>query len=170
MARLSTPVDERCAVTNDASGHRERLLDGLQRYGADFNQFGRRFADSLGLHTTDAEALIDIVYFEDQGTPLSPARLAERIHLTSGATTSLLNRLEAAGQIVRTREHSDRRVVTLRSGRSVHDHADAFFGPLGESIDAMMADYPPEILAQFEEFLADLHRTMVEHIERPDPA
>lgn len=135
-------------------------MESLQTYGTDFSEFGRRFAGWLGLHSTDAEALLQIIYAEQGGAPLSPARLAERIHLTSGATTSLLNRLESAGFVSRTREHSDRRVVTLRSEQSVHDRADEFFDPLGERIDAVMSEYPPEMLVQFEKFLGELHVAM----------
>ncbi|GAA1456490.1 MarR family winged helix-turn-helix transcriptional regulator [Williamsia maris] len=142
------------------AAQRERLMESLQTYGADFSEFGRRFAGWLGLHSTDAEALLQIIYAEQGGAPLSPARLAERIHLTSGATTSLLNRLESAGFVSRTREHSDRRIVTLRSEQSVHDRADEFFDPLGVSIDAVMSGYPPEMLVQFEKFMGDLHATM----------
>ncbi len=145
---------------SELAQQRGRLMEGLQRYGTTFSQFGRRFAAWLGLHSTDAEALLEIVYAEEAGAPLSPARLAERIHLTSGSTTSLLNRLEAAGLVSRTREQSDRRIVTLRSEQSVHDRADDFFDPLGVSLDAMMAKYPTELLEQFEGFLADLHETM----------
>ena len=75
----------------------DRVLTGLRSFGADYAEFTRRFAASLGLHTTDAAALVEILYAEDRGTPLSPARLAERIGLSSGATTALLNRLETAG-------------------------------------------------------------------------
>ena len=139
-------------------------MQGLQTYGADFSEFGRRFAGWLGLHSTDAEALLQIIYAEQGGAPLSPARLAERIHLTSGATTSLLNRLESAGFVSRTREHSDRRIVTLRSEQSVHDRADEFFDPLGVRIDAVMSTYPPEILVQFEKFMGDLHAAMQDRL------
>ena len=78
----------------------------------------------------------------------------------------MLNRLEKAGHIVRTRENADRRVVTLHSSAHVQDLADEFFGPLAVRLDAMMAKYPPELLSRFEEFLVDLHSTMNEHLEQ----
>lgn len=139
---------------------RARLMEGLRIYGSAFNQFGRRFAQWAGLHATDGEALMEIVYAEERGRPLSPSRLAERVLLTSGATTSLIDRLERAGHVVRTREGSDRRTVTLRSGSNVHEMADEFFGPLGHRLDAMMAAHDPELLAQFESFLSELTTTM----------
>ncbi|MCX5204592.1 MarR family transcriptional regulator [Streptomyces sp. NBC_00237] len=142
------------------AAQRDRLTEGLRVYGADYNEFGRRFATTLDVHVTDAGALVQILFAEERGAPLSPARLSERITLSSGATTALLNRLEKAGHIVRTREHQDRRIVTLRGSQDVHEKADAFFGPLGERIDTLMARYPAEQLRRFEAFLHDMHTTM----------
>ncbi len=102
----------------------------------------------LGLHSTDAAALAEILYAEDKGTPMTPARPGERISLTSGATTTLLNRLERAEHVVRTRERTDRRVVTLRSSPRIVGPAREFFAPLGDALDAMLSQYSPELLGQ----------------------
>ncbi|MFG2006900.1 MarR family winged helix-turn-helix transcriptional regulator [Spirillospora sp. NPDC048911] len=146
----------------------ERLMETLRAYGATFREISRKFAAWLGLHSTDAEALIEILLAEERGTPLSPARLSERVPLSSGATTALLNRLEQAGHVVRSREHSDRRIVTLRSSPQVHELADRFFGPLGERTSQVMARYQPDLLEQFEKFLIDLGGTMVDHLNTID--
>ncbi|MBW8482133.1 MarR family winged helix-turn-helix transcriptional regulator [Actinomadura parmotrematis] len=138
----------------------ERLLESLRGYGANYREFSRRFAAWLGLHSTDAEALIEILGAEERGVPLSPARLSERIALTSGATTALLNRLEQAGHVVRAREHTDRRVVTLHSSAHVQRLADEFFGPLADRVDTVMAAYAPDLLERFETFLTDLRGAM----------
>lgn len=143
---------------------RARLMEELRAYGSTFNQFSRLFARWLGLYSTDSEALLEIVYAEERGCPLSPARLAERIGLTSGATTSLLNRLEEAGHVVRSRESTDRRVVTLRSGRHVHDRADEFFAALAGRLDATISRYPPDLLNGVEALLIDLNATMGAHL------
>jgi len=149
----------------DAGAQRARLQEELRAYGADFTEVGRRFAAWLGLHSTDAAALVEILSAEERGAPLSPARLSERISLSSGATTALLNRLEDAGHIVRSREKADRRIVTLHSSAHVQLRTDEFFGPLGRRLDIMMSHYPPEVLQQFETFLADLRATIQTHLE-----
>ena len=149
--------DETAPETRD---HRESLMDGLRGYEAVSTELSRRFAASLGLHSTDASALLAILDAEERGESLSPARLSERIGLTSGATSSLLNRLEEVGHIERSRVHSDRRVVTLHSTPDVQKIAGAFFEPLQGQLDAMMNAYPDELLQQFEEFLSDLRSTM----------
>ncbi|MFP3986801.1 MarR family transcriptional regulator [Streptomyces sp. E11-3] len=139
---------------------RDRIMDGLRAFGANYTEFTRRFASWLGLHSTDAAALSEILYAEDKGSPLSPARLSERISLSSGATTALLNRLELAGHVVRTREHTDRRIVTLRSSPQIKPRAEEFFGPYAERMAAEMAQYTPEQLQQFEDFIGHLRGTM----------
>ncbi|MEU4699062.1 MarR family winged helix-turn-helix transcriptional regulator [Nonomuraea dietziae] len=151
---------EEARQSSDVAEHTARLLDGLRAFGANYTEFTGRFAAWLGLHSTDATALVEILYAEDQGAPLSPTRLGERLSLTSGATTNLLNRLERLGHIVRTREHADRRVVTLRSSSLIEDPAREFFGPFGERLEALVAQYPPEQLEQFENFLGDLRAAM----------
>ncbi|GGZ13017.1 hypothetical protein GCM10010387_01220 [Streptomyces inusitatus] len=138
----------------------EGLMEGLRSFGAHYTEFTRRFASWLGLHSTDAAALAEILYAEDKGRPLSPARLSERVSLSSGATTALVNRLEAAGHVVRTREETDRRIVTLRSSPHVRPRAEEFFAPYAERMAAVTARYPPERLREFEELVARLRTTM----------
>lgn len=144
----------------DISVERERLMDEFRAYGGTFTEFSHRFASWLGLHSTDATALMEITAAEEKGgTPLSPARLGERISLTSGATTALLNRLEKAGHIVRTRENADRRVVTLHSSAHVQDLADEFFGPpLAVRLDAMMRSTRPNCSVDSRNFSSTFTR------------
>ncbi|MEV0264538.1 MarR family transcriptional regulator [Streptomyces sp. NPDC050617] len=148
----------------DIAARRERLVEGLRTYGGQHTELSRGFAAWMGLHSTDAIGLLEIIGAEERGAPLSPARLGERIPLSSGATTALLNRLEAAGHIVRTREHADRRIVTLHSSPHIQELADEFFGPLGVRVDALLTRYPPELLDRFDEFLREMCATMNAHI------
>lgn len=147
-------------MEDEVAARTASLLDGLRGFGANYTEFTRRFADWLGLHSTDAAALVEILYAEDTGSPLSPARLGERVSLTSGATTNLLNRLEGLGYVVRTRESADRRVVTLRSGHDIQGPAREFFGPFSAGLSALVAEYPAEEIERFESFLRNLRSTM----------
>lgn len=156
------------ATPEDLTTQRARLMEELRGYGATFTEVSRRFAAWSKLHHTDAMALLEIVEAEGRGDPLSPARLGERVSLTSGATTALINRLERANHVVRTREHTDRRVVTLHTTEHVGALAATYFGPLGDRLDAMMSTYPPEHLAQFEAFVVDLRNTMESHLREGD--
>ncbi|TQM81689.1 DNA-binding MarR family transcriptional regulator [Saccharothrix saharensis] len=153
----------------DLAARTARLLDGLRAFGALYTDFTARFAAWLGLHSTDATALVEILYAEDRGAPLSPTRLSERLGLTTGATTNLLNRLESLGHITRTREHPDRRLVTLRSSPTIEQPAREFFGPLNHHLQALVAHQEPRRLADFEGFLHDLRATMDDVLTGPPP-
>ncbi len=143
---------------------RERMIEVLRGYGSTYGEVGRRFAASLGLHHTDASAVIEILAAEERGTPLSPARLRERVGLTAGATSSLLNRLETAGYVIRSHEHADRRIVTLHSTAEIQKVTDDFFDPLGTRIDDVMSKYPDDVLLQLEEFISELRSTMEAYV------
>lgn len=147
-----------------------RLLDELTAYGVTYAQVGREFATGAGLHTTDATALIEILGAEERGTPLTPARLSERIGLSFGATSTLLNRLETAHHIARSRGHADRRIVTLHSTPSVHEVADRFFDPLGERITALLAPYSQDEIARLAGMLADIREAMDTYATEADHA
>ncbi|CAN00782.1 MarR family transcriptional regulator [Clavibacter michiganensis] len=95
-------------------GDRSEVLEQLRDHTTAFDESVRQLAVAVGLPTTDTTALAEIIWAETAGRALSPARLSERLHLTSGATTALINRLEGGGHIGRSRESADRRVVTLR--------------------------------------------------------
>lgn len=138
-----------------------RVMENMRAFAADYTELTHHLAKWLGVHSADAAAFAEILYAEDKGSPLTPARLARRIALTSGATSSLLNRLESAELLVRTREAADRRVVTLRSVPAVSAQAGRFFAPLSERVGDLMADTAPEVLAEFERFLERLHEIMV---------
>ncbi|MEV6279516.1 MarR family transcriptional regulator [Nocardia sp. NPDC051832] len=152
MAQPTTP--------NAVAAQRERLGEQLRAYGSAITELGRRFAVSLGVHSTDAFALLEICAAEERDAPLSPALLSKRISLTSGAMTALLNRLEQAGYITRTREHADRRIVTLRGSGNIKQLADAFFAGPNAQQDAVLARYAPEVLDQLETLLAELRATL----------
>ncbi|WP_344995486.1 MarR family winged helix-turn-helix transcriptional regulator [Tsukamurella soli] len=152
------------AGVDDVGSCRDRLIEELRTYGAAYNQLGRVYATWQELHASDAQALMEIVYGEERGEPLTPARLGSAISLSSGATTALLNRLEAAGHIVRSRESVDRRVVTLRTTQTVHRRAEEFFGPLSERFDAIMSEYPDDELERFHRLLTSLQVTMQDYV------
>lgn len=154
-----------------AAGTREQMpladqvVDALRVHAADTTDVIHHLARWLGVGTADAEAFGQVVYHQDRGTPLSPTLLARRVGLSTGATTALLNRLEAAGLVVRSREHRDRRVVTLRVPPDVKGQAVRFFAPLGDRVDAMMQQHPPELLRQIVTVLDELHVAIAEVVD-----
>jgi DNA-binding MarR family transcriptional regulator len=64
----------------------------------------------LGLNAADHKALGII----DRDGPLAPSELATRLGLTRPAVTAMVDRLEHAGHLRRSPDHTDRRRVALR--------------------------------------------------------
>ncbi|RZT86036.1 MarR family protein [Pseudonocardia sediminis] len=155
-------------MTDGRQEARERVVQGLRAFAATQSELGRVFARSRRMHTTDAAAAVEILTAEERGEPLTPARLAERIALTPGATSTLLNRLEGAGHILRTRGHSDRRIVTLHTTPAINEAADAFYAPLAERLDAAISGYSEAELALVEEVVDRLHHAMTTSTETID--
>ncbi|GLZ53799.1 MarR family transcriptional regulator [Actinomycetospora sp. NBRC 106378] len=149
----------------DEGRRREQLIENLQGYASGQSELGREFARHEHMHVTDSAAIVEILRAEGRGLPLTPARLAERVGLSSGATSILLNRLEDAGHVARRRGHSDRRLVTLHSTPSVHASADAFFSPLRARIDELMDRYTIEQLDLVDEFVTDMRRAVENHLQ-----
>ncbi|MET0426078.1 MAG: MarR family transcriptional regulator [Actinoplanes sp.] len=146
---------------------RDRLLELLRTHGTTFRDVGRDLGARMGLHTTDAAALVEILEAQDRGEPLTQSGLSHRIGLTGGATSSLLNRLEEAGHVRRVRDSADRRVVTLHATDGVDAKVDNYFDPLTGRVDAMLAGYAPETLAEFERFLTDYLAILADHLDHP---
>ncbi len=173
MSELDTPEFTSASECGDPAGatgaRRNELMQALRTYSIDHAEFGRRLGSWLSLHATDAMALMEISDAEYRGDPLTPSGLARRILLTSGGTTSLINRLEEAGHVARSRVHDDRRVVTLRTTAQLDRLADEFFSPLVARLDALIEGYELQTLDAVKEFLDSLHATMNSALEIVQP-
>jgi MarR family transcriptional regulator, organic hydroperoxide resistance regulator len=145
----------------------DQLMDALRGWGVVFGQFSRHFGGYAGLRTTESEALMHIVSAEDEGTPLTHAELSQRVGLSSGATSSLLNRLEASGHVERRRERTDRRVVTVRSTAVVHQRVQDFFADVDVDLRATLVPYPPELLGQVTDLVASMTAAAARHLTEP---
>ncbi|MEW6166158.1 MAG: MarR family transcriptional regulator [Pseudomonadota bacterium] len=91
----------------------------------------RRIGQSLDTHSKTIEAdagvtlpqllLLEALHAEPE--PPTAGRLAQRVSLSQGTVTSILDRLEARGLVRRTRSEADRRRVLVQltvAGRSAH--------------------------------------------------
>lgn len=81
-------------------------------------------ADVLGLHRTDFRAL-DVL---DQRGRLTAGELAAAMHLTSGAVTSVVDRLEKGGWARRVRDPDDRRRVLVEASPKLRRLGEEFYG------------------------------------------
>lgn len=121
----------------------DELVELMHGYSLAAQQLGATFAQRHGLHPTDLQALIAVMLAEKNGDPLTPGRLGEALGLSSGASTAVIDRLEKAGHLRRTRESSDRRIVHLRYGEPGMAIAASFFRPMGTRSRAVIDQFSP---------------------------
>lgn len=128
------------------SSEQTGAMQALRDWAVTFVELNQHLAAWMGLPGSDANALGHIVWAAEDDRPLSPADLARQIGMTSGATTALLNRLEAAGHIRRTRESADRRRVTLRPEPAAREQARTFLAQAGAEIASVLHETTTEEL------------------------
>lgn len=130
------------------------VMHALRDWAVGFTELNQHLAAWLDLPGSDANALGQITWAAETDAPLSPVQLARRIGLTTGATTVLLNRLEAAGHVHRSRESADRRRVTLRPSPAARERAREFLAFAGAEIAATLRTADPDELRVVTGFLA----------------
>ena len=145
---------------------RPELVRLLQRYVVEAVQLGRAFAERHGMHPTDWAALLAVVHGDRAGSPLTPGDLGERLGISSGATTAVVDRLERAGHVLRVRDDRDRRRLTLHRADSATALLSAFCEPLDAAMDEIVVAYSVGELAVVQRFLGDAIGQVCEHRRR----
>lgn len=131
------------------------VMQRLRDWGDGSTELNQHLAQWMDLPTSDANALGHITWSADGGHPLSPAQLSRRIGMTSGATSVLLGRLEAAGHITRERSQDDLRRVHLHPTDAARERTRAFVAFAGAEIGAALRAADPD---ELRHVLAFLHR------------
>ncbi|WBB82251.1 MarR family transcriptional regulator [Micromonospora sp. WMMD882] len=139
------------------------ITNNLRRYAVDAQHVGHAFAGLHGLNGTDLQALIAVMDAELLGDPTTPGRLGEQLHLSSGAVTALVDRLERGGHIRRDRGATDRRKILLRYADRGAALAMEFFQPLGSRTDAVMAGFTDAELETVHRFMVGMSASLRQH-------
>jgi DNA-binding MarR family transcriptional regulator len=124
--------------------------------------FDEHVAARLGINRTDLRAL-DIL---DQRGPISAGELAEAMHLSSGAITTLLDRLERAGYARRRRDTEDRRRVLVEPTPKLQQGGENFYLPLYEGTMRLLEGRSDEELLALTEFLEQGRELLERELER----
>lgn len=156
VGRYLHPDDPRAALVAEIDAQVRRLTVESQK-------LGHAFADRHGLHPTDFEALVHVMDAEGRGTPLTPSELATALNLSTGATTSVIDRLERQGHVRRDRAATDRRKIHLRYAEPGAAVAAEFFGGLRTPRDTVMAGFSDAELQTIRRFLTEMSRILTEH-------
>ncbi|MER6301298.1 MarR family transcriptional regulator [Kitasatospora sp. NPDC001539] len=123
---------------------------------------GHASAKACELGATDLYALNVL----ELGGPMTPGELGARTGLTTGPTTRLIDRLEAAGYVRRTPSPDDRRKVIVEPvGRPAA--LDEAMAPARQRIGELLAGYSPEqreVLFDYFARAADAYQAAVEEL------
>ena len=142
---------------------RAELIRLLQRYVVEAVRLGRAFAVRHHMHPTDWAALLAVIQGDRVGRPLTPGELAQRLGISSGATTAVVDRLERAGHVRRVRDDHDRRRLTLHRGDTATALLYTFSEPLDAAMDAIVVGYSGGELDVVQRFLGDAIGQVCEH-------
>lgn len=141
---------------------RETLLGEVAQAIAQFqsatNLVDEAAATLLGIHRTDLRCL-GLLHAHG---PMPAGRLGVAAHLSPGATTAAIDRLERAGYAQRVRPRGDRRSVLVEPTPQGRERLEAIYGPVGRSGMERLARYSDADLRLLHEFLREGYRLQVE--------
>jgi DNA-binding MarR family transcriptional regulator len=120
----------------------------LRAHGRAHDAFDQAVVEQLGINRTDGRC-VDIL---DEFGPLTAGELARAVGLTTGAVTTMLDRLERAGLVRRRPDPADRRKVMVEVTELAREHVFRIFGPLVEEGTAMLDRFSDDELAAIVEF------------------
>ncbi|TGG95613.1 MarR family transcriptional regulator [Natronospirillum operosum] len=124
--------------------------------------FDEAAARHLGIHLTDLRVL-DIL---DRMGPVPASTVARAAHLTTGSTTTLLDRLERAGYATRRRDDKDRRRVFVELTDHARQRTEPIWGPLAEEAVSLLDHYSEDELKLILGYLRRSQAFLRAHRER----
>lgn len=128
-----------------------RHVDQLRQIAALAQRVQHGLARELDVNGTALDAM-EVLSREG---PLTHGALADRLRLTPGAITGVINRLEATGHAHRENRTDRRSLWVVPSPDSLHRARD-LMTPLGEELRRRTDAYTPAELAVVERFLDDV--------------
>ncbi|MFF7857941.1 MarR family transcriptional regulator [Streptomyces sp. NPDC007904] len=120
-------------------------------------------AQQVGLNVTDLTSFAFVI--EAGENLLTAGELADRVHVTTGAMTGILNRLERAGYITRRPDPADRRRVRVAARPDALARTREIYEPYYARITALFADYTPEEIAVLHDWFRRANAVAADYLE-----
>lgn len=139
----------------------QELLDASKQQSTLTILYHQAVAKYLDLNITDHKCL-DIVLGMGKATA---GQLAELTGLTTGAITSVLNRLEKAGFVRRVKDLNDLRMVIVEPVYANLYEVKAVFAPLTEDMTKLYARYSPDELRVILDYMKRSNQILVRQSE-----
>ncbi|MFF4270653.1 MarR family transcriptional regulator [Streptomyces sp. NPDC001536] len=123
----------------------------------------QEMAQRLGLNVTDLLCFGCVLKAGEN--LLTAGDLAEHAHVTTGAMTGILNRLERGGFITRRPDPDDRRRVRVAAVPAAVTRVEALYGPYYARLNTLFADYSAGEIAVLNDWFTRTTGLALEYIE-----
>ncbi len=151
-------------MSNDLTIKSHSLGSAMQRYQATVDDFDREMTRILQINGTDLRCLE--ILMSERHADVTPRTIATQLGLTTGSVTTMLDRLERAGYVTRTRDTSDRRKVIIDATPEVRKRAWSMIGPmLDDSTADVTSHFSAAELDLIERFLTRATEVQQRHVE-----
>ncbi len=138
------------------------VADELRLSGVTHDIADQVVAEHLGLNRTDTRCL-DIIERLDG---VSAGRLAGESGLSTGAVTTVLDRLERAGYARRVHDPGDRRRVLVELTPEARRELEDLYAPLAAATMRQLEGYSTDEVCLVRDFLRDARRLNEVHADR----
>ncbi|HEY7202108.1 MAG TPA: MarR family transcriptional regulator [Candidatus Dormibacteraeota bacterium] len=139
----------------------EQILDNLLQMGGDADRLTGVAAGFNRLNRTDLRA-IEVL----RAGGMTAGELARSLHVTSGATTRVIDSLVAGGHVRRKPDTRDRRRVLVELTPAAVVLVDRTFDRLRSDIRNALEAYSEPELRAVAQFLADVRALLRAHLDR----
>lgn len=137
------------------------LLAALRRFGLEDGRLDARMARQIGAPPVEFRAMDHLHHAK----ALTPGELADRLALTTGAVTAVVDRLERLGWAQREPHPTDRRSVVVRAAHS-DSKAEQLYAPFAQALAGAAAKLSPAERAAAVRFLDDAAAIAAEQANR----
>jgi DNA-binding MarR family transcriptional regulator len=140
--------------TIDRKAQRTELVRGInehwRRAGTRAAMLNATVAERMKLHLSDLKCATVLL-----AGPSTPGRIAELIGLSTGATTAVIDRLQAAGLVLSEPDRHDRRRTNVRLRPERAPTLKRIFSSFSEGIERIAAHYSTQELSVILRFMEE---------------
>ena len=156
--------------SGEARSQRGRaVLQALREYREAEMAMRKRTQGSMGMNETDLAALRHVMAATSRAEHVSPKDLARHLDITPASVSTLLERLERAGHLLRVADPDDARRVRVECTELAHREVRATLRDMHSQMMVAVEDLTPDEAATVVRFLEQL-RTSVERSVGSDSA
>src|SRR5262245_42235984 len=129
----------------------QRLTTQFRLVSANSVMFSQAVADQVGLHSSDQECLDFLIL----NGPSTAGQLAKITGLTTGAVTSMVDRVIKAGYVRRQHSEEDRRkVLVFPNEEKIYKDIAPYSMPMGTALMTVCEAFSDDELAVVERFIS----------------